>query len=156
MNKSDLFKTAHKSTKEDKKNYPEINYRFQFGLNLKLLYKEIMKIKEFLFNFNFTNDSRKGIPYAAKLYYEDVGLERSFFDFDKEWGKRNVTVSGTFKARTGDIIEQREGGSWNNDYRYWYLVDNDGKLRKVADINNSQEKSKVKQYLQNKITMEDL
>lgn len=65
-------------------------------------------------------------------------------------------MSGTFKARTGDIIEQREGGSWNNDYRYWYLVDNDGKLRKVADINNSQEKSKVKQYLQNKITMEDL
>ena len=38
MTKSLLFKTAHKNTKEMKKNYPEVNYRVQFGLELKTLY----------------------------------------------------------------------------------------------------------------------
>lgn len=156
MTKSDLFKSAHKLTKEDKKNYPEITYKFQFGLNLKFLYSEIMKIKEFMFEFNYTNDPRKGIPYAAKLYIEDGKISRKFYDLDKEWSKKQVTVYGSFAAKTGDIVEQRIGGSWGNDYRYWYLIDEQGKLRKVADISNSQEKIKVKKYLQNKITMEEL
>jgi hypothetical protein len=38
MTKSLLFKTAHKNTKEMKRNYPEVNYRVQFGLELKTLY----------------------------------------------------------------------------------------------------------------------
>lgn len=156
MTRSDLFRTAHKMTKEDKRNYPNITYRFQFGLNLKSLYGEIMNKKEFKFNFDFTNDPRKGTPYAAKLYIENGKIERNFFDLQREWGKKQVTVYGEFIAKTGDIIEQREGGSWNNDYRYWYLVDENGKLTKVADISNSQEKIKVKKYLKNEITMEEL
>jgi hypothetical protein len=39
MTKSELFKKAHKNTKEMKKEYKEINYRFQFGIELKELYK---------------------------------------------------------------------------------------------------------------------
>lgn len=42
MTKSDLFRQSHKITKEDKANYPEINYIVQFGLNLSSLYSNFM------------------------------------------------------------------------------------------------------------------
>lgn len=100
-------------------------------------------------NFNFTQtDKRKGFPYAAKLVWDTAEgkITRKFFELSRIYGKKEVTVSGDFEAEVGDIIEQREGGSWKNDYRYWYIVRKDG-LEKVADIANSQEKLKVTKYL---------
>ncbi len=111
---------------------------------------------EFEFEFSATNDPRKGMPYVARLYLEDGKLQREFFDLHKEWGKKEVTVSGTYKAKTGDIIEIRTGGSWKNDYRSWYLVTEGGEQIKVADIDNSKEKARVTEYLQGKITAEEL
>ena len=111
---------------------------------------------EFEFEFSATNDPRKGMPYVARLYWEDGKLQRKFFDLHKEWGKKEVTVSGTYKAKTGDIIEIRTGGSWKNDYRAWYLVTADGEQIKVADIDNSKEKARVIEYLQGKINMAEL
>ncbi len=110
---------------------------------------------EFEFEFSATNDPRKGMPYVARLYWEDK-LQREFFDLHKEWGKREVTVSGTYKAKTGDIIEIRTGGSWKNDYRAWYLVTADGEQITVADIDNPKEKARVTEYLQGKINMAEL
>ena len=112
--------------------------------------------EEYEFQFSATNDPRKGMPYVARLYWEDGKLQREFFDLHKEWGKKEVTVSGTYKAMTGDIIEIRTGGSWKNDYRTWYLVTADGEQIAVADIDNSKEKAKVIEYLQNKISAEEL
>lgn len=37
---SKIFKEAHKMTKEIKKEFPEVDYKFQFGLNLAYLLKE--------------------------------------------------------------------------------------------------------------------
>lgn len=47
MTKSNLFRQAHKLTREDAKVYLNINYRVQFGLNLKALYsnENMVKIK---------------------------------------------------------------------------------------------------------------
>jgi len=42
MTKSNLFRQAHKMTREDAKIYTNINYRVQFGLNLKSLYSDEM------------------------------------------------------------------------------------------------------------------
>ena len=103
--------------------------------------------------FNFTQlDKRKGFPYAAKLVWnaEEGKITRKFFDLSRTYGKKEVTVSGDFEAEIGDIIEQREGGSWKNDYRYWYIVRENG-LEKVADIANSHEKQKVTKYLKGEI-----
>jgi hypothetical protein len=118
--------------------------------------KKRYESKEFEFEFSATSDPRKGKPYVARLYWQDGKLQRSFYDLNRQWGKKEITVSGTYKARVGDIIEQRSGGSWKNDYRSWYLVTEEGELVVVADIDNSKDKAKVTEYLQGKIKAEEL
>ncbi len=112
--------------------------------------------KEFEFEFSATNDPRKGIPYVARLYWQDGKLQRDFYELNRQWGKKVVTVSGTYKARVGDIIEQRSGGSWKNDYRAWFLVTENGEQVLVADIDSSRDKTKVTEYLQGKISAAEL
>ncbi|NLZ91336.1 MAG: hypothetical protein GX918_05415, partial [Clostridiales bacterium] len=104
------------------------------GASKVLAKKKRSESKEFEFEFSATSDPRKGKPYVALLYWEDGKLQRSFYDLNRQWGKKEITVSGTYKARAGDIIEQRSGGSWKNDYRAWYLVTEDGEQVMVADI----------------------
>ena len=110
----------------------------------------------FIFEFSATSDPRKGKPYVARLYWQDGKLQRAFFDLSRQWGKKEITVSGTYKARAGDIIERRSGGSWKNDYRAWYLVTADGEQITVADIDNSEDKARVIEYLQGKISAAEL
>lgn len=118
--------------------------------------KKRYESKEFEFEFSATCDPRKGKPYVARLYWEDGKLQRSFYDLNRQWGKKEITVSGTYNARVGDIIESRSGGSWKNDYRAWYLVTEAGEQIKVADIDNSKEKARVTEYLQGKISAAEL
>src|SRR5690606_37366918 len=104
-----------------------------------------------------TNDTRKGKPYAARLYLDENGkLHRQFFDLERMYYRNEITVSGQYKAKAGDIIEERHGGSWKNDYRYWFLVTEDGELVEVANIANGDEKTRVLQYLRGEITAEEL
>jgi len=110
----------------------------------------------FTFEFSATSDPRKGKPYVARLYWQDGKLQRSFFDLNRQWGKKELTVSGTYKARVGDVIERRSGGSWKNDYRAWYLITEDGDQVMVADIDSSKEKARVTEYLQGKISAAEL
>jgi hypothetical protein len=118
--------------------------------------KKSAESKEFTFNFNATNDPRKGKPYVARLYWADSKLQREFKDLAQTWGKKEVNVSGTYTANAGDIIEKRTGGSWKNDYRAWYYISSTGEEIKVADIDNAAEKAKTQSYLQGKITAEEL
>lgn len=112
---------------------------------------------EFTFNFEATNDPRKGIPYVARLFVDDNGkLQRQFFNMSKNYGKKEVTISGKYTAKTGDIIEIRTGGSWKNDYRAWYYISENGEQLHVADIDNSQKKAKVEKYLRGEITAKEL
>ncbi len=124
--------------------------------NKVLAEKKRSESEEFEFEFSATSDPRKGMPYVARLYWEDGKLQREFFDLHKEWGKKEVTVSGTYRAKAGDIIERRWGGSWKNDYRAWYLVAKDGEQIEVADIDNSRDKARVTKYLQGKISASEL
>jgi len=112
--------------------------------------------KTFEFEFEATNDPRKGVPYVARLFVKDGKIQREFFNLDKVYGKKEVTVSGKYRAKPGDIIEIRWGGSWKNDYRAWFLIDEDGKERRVADVSESRKKALVKKYLEGKISMEEL
>lgn len=113
--------------------------------------------KEFTFEFSATADPRKhGKPFAARLYWGNGRLMREFKELLSTYGKKEVNVSGTYTAKTGDIIEKRTGGSWKNDYRAWYFIDENGGEIAVADINSASEKAKVQKYLQGKITAEEL
>lgn len=129
---------------------------------LKSQIKEIIKSKksteskEFTFEFNAMNDPRKGKPYVARLYWAESKLQREFKELDQTWGKGCVNVSGSYTAKTGDVIEKRIGGSWKNDYRYWYFINEAGEEIKVADIDSASEKAKVQKYLRGEITAEEL
>lgn len=130
-------------------------------INIKNEIEELIKKKkeeidqEYEFDFEATNDPRKGVPFVAKLLIKNGKLEREFFELDHTKGKKSITVSGKFKAKEGDIIEIRWGGSWENDYRYWYIV-HDKDLYKITDIDNSRKKDKVIKYLKGMITKEDI
>jgi len=108
------------------------------------------------FDFEVTLDPRKhGAPYVAKLVWKDRKLQREFYDLKRQYGKKEVTVWGTFEAEDGDVVEMREGASWKNDYRNWYLVWN-GELHFLADIDNSERKRVVVDYISGDITMKDM
>lgn len=114
------------------------------------------QLSGFEFNFEATNDPRKGIPYVAHLVWQDGKLERKFFNLDKSYGRKSVTVAGKYSAKPGDIIEMRTGGSWKNDYRAWHLVEADGSMREVSHVQDSRRKMAVEKYLKGEVTMDQL
>jgi hypothetical protein len=110
---------------------------------------------KYKFYYEATIDPRKGHPYVAKLVWKDGKVEREFYNLKREYGKKRVTVWGHFTAEDGDVIEMREDASWKNDYRYWYLVYK-GKLYYLADVDSSQRKRHVIDYLSGELTMEEM
>lgn len=111
--------------------------------------------KEYEFDFEATNEPRKGTPYVARITEAGGKLQRDFINLNREYGKSTVTVSGNYTANENEIIEIRTGGSWKNDYREMYIVHN-GELKSVADCSESTDKVRVLNYLQGKITKEEL
>jgi len=111
---------------------------------------------DYEFSFKATNDPRKGVPYVARLRVVEGRLSREFVELRKTWGKKEITVSGTYRARPGEIIEIRTGGSWKNDYRSWYIVTPDGDLEEVASIDDSARKARVEAYLRGEIPAQRL
>jgi hypothetical protein len=111
--------------------------------------------RKYEFYYEATMDPRKGYPYVARLVWKDGKLEREFYKLKREYGKKTVTVWGHFTAEDGDVIEMREGASWKNDYRYWYLV-HGGKMYLLTDTDNSRRKRHVIDYLSGEITLEEM
>jgi hypothetical protein len=112
--------------------------------------------KEYEFDIEITADPRKWKPYVAKLHIDqDKELQREFYDLNKTYGKHAVTIFGKIKAKEGDIIEIRRGGSWKNEYRAAYLVWN-GKMVEIADHKDSKGYAKIVKYLAGEISVKDL
>ena len=112
--------------------------------------------QEFKFVFEATGDPRKGTPYVAQLSIQNGKLERTFVDLPRQSGRHEVTVSGSFWGKVGEVYEKREAASWKNDYRYWYVVSPKGEMVRVASISDSDDKMKVMKYLDGKISLEQL
>ena len=111
--------------------------------------------KEFTFEFNASEDKRKGVPYVAKITLRDNKIERVFYQLDRIYNGKYISVNGTYTAKSGDIIEIREGASWKNDYRYMYIITETGdKVR----IGHSKEDCvfDIKKYLAGEMTAEEL
>ena len=109
------------------------------------------------FYFQATNDPRKGVPFVAKITGVDEKgqLERNFVPLDRSYGKKSVTVSGYVRIKEGEIVEVRTGGSWKNDYRTFYLY-HSGNFYPVADIDSSRDIARLKRYLKNEISLQEL
>lgn len=112
----------------------------------------------FEFNFEATADPRKAMPYVALLTGLDTEgkLERKFLDFDRSYGKKEVTVSGKYTAHAGDILEVQYGGSWKNKAREYCFVTDDGELHTLGSTDDSQLTSRVKKALRGDIEKKDL
>ena len=113
--------------------------------------------KEFEFYFEASADTRKRKnPYVARIYIKNGTIEREFKELERTYGKKEVNVYGSYTAKAGDVIEKREGGSWKNEYRYWYLILEDGSEKKVASIDDAKAKQRVVEYLKGEITADEL
>ena len=112
----------------------------------------------FTFDFEATSDPRKGMPYVAILKGLDGEgkLDRTFLDLDRSYGKKEVTVSGTYQAKTGDILELQYGGSWKNKYRDYCLVTASGELHTLGCTSDSQLTSQIKKALRGEIDRDEL
>lgn len=103
-------------------------------------------------------DTRKhGKPYIARIVgIADNKLDREFIGLPMSYGKKGaVQVAGTFTAKEGEILEAREGGSWKNEYRYFYVVRN-GELINFADATEASKKMDVMKYMMGAISLEEL
>ena len=119
--------------------------------------KSVDEAEEFTFQFDHSNDPRKGTPYVAKItgIDDENKFQREFYDLERTYGKKTVLVEGEYTAKNGDIIEQRHGGSWKNDYRYLYLI-HEGKEVEIGHITDARTKSNVRKYLLGKLEATNL
>ena len=111
--------------------------------------------KEFTFEFNASEDKRKGVPYVAKITLKDNKIEREFYQLDRIYNGKYISVNGTYTAKSGDIIEIREGASWKNDYRYMYIITETGDKVRIGH-SKADCVFDIKKYLAGEMTAEEL
>lgn len=75
-------------------------------------------------------ESRKnGHAYVARLYFdiETEKINREFLpSMGKSWNKQYYYEKWFVELNENDVIECRlQSGSWKNDYRVWYQIQND-------------------------------
>lgn len=105
-------------------------------------------MKTFKREIEITLDPRKkGGPYVARLRLGPNGIEREFYSLQRFYGRKQVTLSGEIEYSPGDIIETREGASWKNDYRFIYLVKEDGNWQCLGRATEAKTKKKVYEIL---------
>lgn len=98
-------------------------------------------------------------PYVARLDLDGGKLAREFLDgnLDRSWGKRELTVSGTYRAQAGDVIECQFGGTSKNPDRMWYFITQNGEQHSLGNgRTDSRLQTRVKRYLDGKITAQEL
>ena len=123
---------------------------------IKFLQEEVDKRegrrKEFEFEFE-AEGTRRSQPYVAQITIKNGKVERNFKRLYKQWQGRSVYVYGKYTASSGQVIEKRLN---DNDERFWYLVQDDGKEKIVANYHNLKERQKVIDYLKGNISAEEL
>ena len=93
---------------------------------------------------------QKGCALCGKNGFGKRKSKQGIFWPKKQYGKKEVTVYGKYQASEGDIIEMREGGSWKNDYRYFFFIVKEGKLEKFGSSSSSTDKLAVEKYLRDR------
>ena len=110
----------------------------------------------FVYNFDATERTlgTAVTPYAARLFVIGGGnIDRVFFDMGLFWGKNELTVSGSYDAKPGEIIEERHGGTAKNPDVHWYLILDSGEKKFLGNgKTNSRLRQRVTTYLRGSLT----
>lgn len=114
MTKSQMFIKAHQETKEIKKEYPEVNYRIQFGICLSNIMTKKELSKEELIEMIIEEET-----------YEESFSKKSYFNQAKVWskyGKERLYIprnayeqAGYVDLKSGEYYPTRPGNSSSFD-----------------------------------------
>ena len=118
---------------------------------------EADKPGEYTFPFEETADPRKGRPYVAILSVKDGKLDRSFFDFDQTYGRkegycfRRIHTPSRTGCRDSDrrIVEEQVS-------LLAYLSGRRRGLKELGHYQDSRLKMNLTKYLSGKIDIETL
>lgn len=112
MSNKELFKKAHEMAKEIKKEFPEVNYMFQFSLCLSYLRENIKEVIE-------EKVTWKTIEKAAEKYVEENGYFTN--GWSMEWyvtnwkkGSHDRSYIEIREYRNGRLRTVKKCGYWDN------------------------------------------
>lgn len=125
MSNKELFVKAHKMAKEIKKEYPEVDYMFQFSLCLSYLRKE-GEVKEEKITW-------ETIEKAANKYCEGYsdGWYADWYCNNWVKGEHNRTYIEIREYRNGNLKTIKKCGYWDNVKEEYVTVD---RYSKVLDL----------------------
>lgn len=121
MSNKELFKKAHEMAKEIKKEYPEVNYMFQFSLCLTYLREDVKEVAEGKITW-------KTIEKAAEKYVEENGCFSNGWSMDwcvNNWkkGDHDRSYIEIREYRNGNLRNVKKCGYWDN-IKEEYIADN--------------------------------
>ena len=124
MTKKELMIRAHKMTKEIKKEYPEVDYKFQLGLCLTYLREEEVKEEKITW---------ETIEKAANEYCEGYTNGWTADWSCNNWvkGGNNRTYIEIREYRNGSLRSTKKCGYWDNVKEEYVAVD---RYSKVLDL----------------------
>lgn len=107
----ELVRKAHKETKKMKKEFPNINYQFQFGLEMKYLLSNIKEVENIMVELK---GSKKQVAWAKKIYEKDFLGEYKKFPETRLAGVKGLEQEAKVLM---DEIEKIDNAVWFIDYR---------------------------------------
>jgi len=117
MFSSKLIKEAHKMTKEIKSQFPEVNYKFQFGLCMVYLLKGGKTLKEL-------TGSEKQIAWATKIRERNIKkLETEIADLTRRMNQ-DSPMFATLVEKLNDGLKEFAGETAPTDSKWW--IENKG------------------------------
>lgn len=130
MSNKELFVNAHKMTKEIKKEFPQVNYMFQFSLCLSYLKErgaKMVELKGTEKQVTWANDIRENI---VKMFDEKIelmnGEEKSYaikneLIRNRQYFKNKVKTTQEARQEYVFIIEEVKEAILNKDQAKWYI-----------------------------------
>lgn len=103
----EIVRKAHKETKETKKEFPEIDYQFQFGLEMQYLLSEIKEVENVMVELR---GSKKQIAWAEKIRAEKMEDWKKEQDDLKDAENKKYVVELTAAAKR--IFSVENASNW--------------------------------------------
>ena len=107
----ELIRKAHEETRNMKKEFPIVTYKFQFGLEMSYLLSEIKGVENTMVELK---GSEKQVAWAKKIYEKDFLGEYKKFPETRLAGVKGLEQKAKVLM---DEIEKIDNAVWFIDYR---------------------------------------
>jgi len=138
----ELVREAHKLTREIRAEYPEVDYRFQFGLNLRYLLSEIKGVEKKMDKVEMvqqelkkvceehggltekTNTRIDNIEADFEEDMEDMGDVRTYtnmIDAKNVWEAYDILVNDFYNVKLRNVMVNKQ---WTYDFKLRKIFEN--------------------------------